>query len=379
MSRQFHYIFLQMFAPFLTACVILMVLLYLVNIPRVLDILLAQGGAVNLMFLMLVFITPKILAYILPVALLVASLYVLYRLHIDLERVAMQASGLTYWSIARPMLAFAAGVLFVVLVIHAYIMPLGQRAFQDRVFQINETITAAVLRPGQFNTLISGVTAFVRSRDSNGVIRDILVQDARDPDRPTSYLAAQGTLLQAPEGLHLEMRNGSIHRFEEPDNLASLNILRFDRYLYDLSELTQKPETRILRSRERFLYQLFYPDMSEIYNQSRVDTFRADAHNRLASPLFCLAYVLIALAAFRESTTRYGYLPQIIVTISVALTARLVYLGITGLTTENPIWNLFLYVAPLSVSLFAVLFIIYGIHGIMRFVPRIREAGRGAS
>ncbi|MCY4035345.1 MAG: LptF/LptG family permease [Hyphomicrobiales bacterium] len=379
MSRQFRYIFLQMFAPFLTACVILMVLLYLVNIPRVLDVLLAQGGAVNLMFLMLVFITPKILAYILPVALLVASLYVLYRLHIDLERVAMQASGFTYWSIARPMLAFAAGVLFVVLVIHAYIMPLGQRAFQDRVFEINETITAAVLRPGQFNTLTSGVTAFVRSRDSNGVIRDILVQDARDPERPTSYLAAQGTLLQAPEGLRLEMRNGSIHRFEEPDNPASLNILRFDRYLYDLSELTQKSETRILKSRERFLYQLFYPDMSEIYNRSRVDTFRADAHNRLASPLFCLAYVLIALAAFRELTARYGYLPQIIVTISVALTARLVYLGITGLTTENPIWNLFLYVVPLGVSLFAVLFIIYGVHGIMRFVPRTREAGRGAS
>lgn len=379
MSRQFRYIFLQMFAPFLSACIILMVLLYLINIPRVLDVLLTQGGAVNLMFLMLIFITPKILSYILPVALLVASLYVLHRLHVDHERIAMQASGFTYWSIVRPMLVFAVGVLLVALAIHAYIMPLGQRAFQDRVFEINETITAAVLRPGQFNTLTSGVTAFVRSRDSNGVIRDILVQDARDPERPTSYLAAQGTLLQAPEGLHLEMRNGSIHRFEEPNNPASLNILRFDRYLYDLSELAQKSETRILRSRERFLGQLFYPDMSEIYSRSRVNVFRADAHNRLASPLFCLAYTLIALAAFRDLATRYGYLPQIIAAISIALAARLIYLGITGLTAEDPIWNLFLYVIPLSVSLLALLFVIYGVHGFTRFVPRIRETGRRAS
>lgn len=378
MSRQFRYILSQMIAPFLTSCVILMVLLYLVNIPRVLDILLAQGGAVNLIFLMLMFITPKILAYILPVALLVASLYVLYRLHVDLERIAMQASGLTYWSIARPMLVFAAGVLFSVLAIHAYVMPLGQRAFQDRVIEINETITAAVLRPGQFNTLTSGVTAFVRSRDSNGVIRDVLVQDARDPGRPTSYLAAQGTLLRTPEGLRLEMRNGSIHRFEEPGNPASLNILRFDRYLYDLSELTQKSETRVLRSRERFLSQLFYPDVSEIYSQSRIDAFRADAHNRLASPLFCLSYVLIALAAFRDPAARYGHLPQIIAAISVALAARLIYLGITGLTKEDPFWNLFLYIVPVSMSLLAVLFIIYGAYGAMRFVPRIRAEARAS-
>ena len=372
-SRRFRYIFVQMLPPFLTASVILMALLYLINIPRVLDILLAQGGAGHFLFLMLLFILPKILAYILPVALLVAGLYVLYRLHIDNERIAMQASGLTYWAIARPMLAFALIVALIVLSIYAYLMPLGQRAFQSRVLEINENITAAVLRPGQFNTLTASVTAFVRSRDSNGVLRDILVQDARDPSLPISYLAARGALLRAPEGLRLEMFDGSIHRFETPDDPASLHILRFDRYVYNLSDLSQKSETRQLNNRERFLFQLFDPENSDFYSQRLIDSFRADGHNRLAAPLFCLAYILIALAAFREANPRYGgYLAQIVAAISISLAARLVYVGITGLTRENPLWNLFLYLTPISASLLAVLFITYGANVITQFIPRAR-------
>lgn len=366
MNSQFRYIFLQMISPFLAAGVILMLLLYLINIPRVLDVILVQGGAqsgsMNLLFALLLYILPKILAYILPVALLAAGLYVLYRLHVDNERVALEASGFAYWSIVWPMLLFALTVALIVLSIYAYFMPLGQRAFQSRVLEIHENITAAVLRPGQFNSVVSGVTAYVRSRDSDGVMRDILVQDSRDPADPISYLAASGQLLRTPEGLRLEMFDGSIHRFESPSEPASLNILRFDRYVYNLFDLSIKSQTQRLGSKERFLSQLFYPDVGDLYAQSRIDLFFAVGHNRLATPLFCFVYLLIALAAFRDPGPRYGgYLAPTVAAITLCLAVRLVYLGVTGMSEEQPFWVIFLYLIPLGTSLLAILVITYGV------------------
>ena len=365
MNRRFRYIFAQMLSPFLVAFLILMLLLYFINIPRVLDVLLLQGaaqdGTMHLFFLLLLLILPKILAYILPVALLAASLYVLYRLHADNERIAMQASGLPYWAIARPMLLFAGLIALLVLSLHAWLMPLGQRSFQSQLFEIHANITAAVLRPGEFNSVGGGVTTFVRSRDGSGVMRDILVQDARDPARPIVYLAARGQLLNTPEGPRLEMFNGSIQRLERPDDPASLNILRFDRYVYNLSELRAKSASRHLGSKERFLSQLFYPRADDKFASARLNDFLVDGHNRLAVPLFCFAYVLLALAAFREPNPLYGgYFAQIVVAISLSLAVRLIYIGATGLSREHPAWVVCLYLMPLGASLLAALFIAFG-------------------
>ena len=378
MNRQFRYIFAQMLSPFLSACLILLLLLYFVNIPRVLDVLLVQGGVqdetLNLLLLLLLFILPKILAYILPVALLAASLYVLYRLHADNERIAMQASGFPYWAIARPMLLFAGVTALLVLSLHAWLMPLGQRAFQSRVLEIHENITAAVLRPGEFNSFSGRVTTYVRSRDANGVMRDILVQDARDAQRPIVYLAARGQLLRTEEGPRLEMFDGSIQRFEKADDPTSLHILRFDRYIYNLSDLSEKSGLRQLGSKERFLSQLFAPDSGDGFAQARLDDFFADAHRRLAAPLFCFAFTFIALAAFREANPRYGgHFARIVVAISLSLGVHLIHIGIIGLSREHAFWIAFFYLIPLGASLLAAGFIAFGVRRLFLF-PRLRPA-----
>ena len=376
MNRRFRYIFLQMLSPFLVAGLILMVLLYFINIPRLLDVLLVQGsaqdGTMNLLFLLLLLILPKILAYILPVALLAASLYVLYRLHADNERIALQAGGLSYWAIARPLLSFACIIALLVFSLHAWFMPLGQRSFQSRVLEIHENITAAVLRPGEFNAIGNRVTTFVRSRDDNGVMRDILVQDARDPDRPIVYLAARGQLLLAEEGPRLQMFDGSIQRLERPNDPASLNILRFDRYVYNLSDLREQSANRQFGSKERFLSQLLYPHTDDKFASSRLIDFLVDGHNRLAVPLFCFAYVLIALAVFRDPNPLYGgYFAQIAIAISLSLAVRLIYIGATGLSREHPALIVSLYLMPLGASLLSALFIACASRRLFS-LPRIR-------
>lgn len=380
MNRRFRYVFAQMLAPFATACLILMTLLYFVNIPRVLDALLVQGGApsgtMNLLLLLLLFILPKILAYILPVSLLAACLYVLYRLHADNERIALEASGASYWTIAAPMLSFAALVMLAVFSLHAYFMPMGERGFQSRVLEIHDTITAAVLRPGEFYSLGGGVTTFARSRDRDGALRDILVQDARDREQPVTYLAARGQLLQTPEGPRLEMFDGSIQRFERPNDPGSLNILSFSRYVYTLSDLAAESSYRALSRKERFLAQLLRPDEQDAYAQNRRADFLADGHNRLAVPLFCLVYALVALAAFRRAHARRGgYFALMLAAISLCLAVRLVYLGITGLAREEPLWLAFLYLVPVSAALASLFVVAVGRGGFAPFARMRLRSG----
>ena len=154
------------------------------------------------------------------------------------------------------------------------------------------------------------------------------------------------------------MFDGSIQRFERADDPTSLTILRFDRYIYNLSDLSAKSALRRLGSKERFLSQLFAPGSGDDFAQARLDDFFVDGHNRLAAPLFCFAFVFIALAAFREPNPHQGgCFAQIVIAISLSLAVRLIHIGITGLSREHVFWVVFFYLIPLGASLLAALFI----------------------
>ena len=70
----------------------------------------------------------------------------------------------------------------------------------------------------------------------------------------------------------------------------------FDRYAFDLSQFAGGAQAVKYSIRERYLWQLLFPDPKDQFYIEQPDQFRAELHDRLMAPFYPLAFVVIAYA-----------------------------------------------------------------------------------
>ena len=70
----------------------------------------------------------------------------------------------------------------------------------------------------------------------------------------------------------------------------------FDRYAFDLSQFAGGAQAVKYSIRERYLWQLLFPDPNDQFYVEQPDQFRAELHDRLMAPLYPIAFVVIAYA-----------------------------------------------------------------------------------
>src|SRR6266700_3139368 len=214
MRSLFFYVLRQIVGPFLLFTLLLTLVVWMTQALRLLDLVINRGQSAGIFAYLTVLMLPSLLVVIVPIAFFGAALYALNRLNSDSELVVMWSAGISRLQIALPVLAAAALAMAFAYACSLYLMPLGQGVMRDKVFDIRADIGAAILREGAFTTPSDGLTVFIRELAPNGEIRGILVHDNRQPQRPLTYLAESGVLVQSPEGARLIMQKGNIEQGE---------------------------------------------------------------------------------------------------------------------------------------------------------------------
>jgi lipopolysaccharide export system permease protein len=184
------------------------------------------------------------------------------------------------------------------------------------------------LQERQFNTPSDQFTVYIRKREGPGEMRGIFAHDARDPEKPVTYLAERGTATQTDQGMRVIMYNGSQQLIDR--ETGRLTLFYFDQYSLDLGFLNQTNEILWVGPQERFLGALLNPDDSA-NDQFYAKDLIAEAHLRLTSPLYILAYAMIGLSALLIGDfNRRGQTVRILAAISI-----IVILQLTGLSLFN--------------------------------------------
>jgi lipopolysaccharide export system permease protein len=290
---------------------------------------------------------PSLLTVIVPVAFFGAALYALHKLNNDSEMVVMWSAGVSRLQLAMPVLLAAAGAMAVTYVSSLYLMPAGQRAMREKVFDIRADIGAAILREGAFVVPTNGLTVFIREIRPAGEIRGILVHDNRNPERPMTFLAESGMLARTPAGARLIMSNGNVQQAEQGG--GRLSVVSFDRYVFDLDQFAGPARADERETSERYLHELFWPELTGPTAAVRSAVYRAEAHNRLSSPLYCLAFALIALAATASGhMARGSYTLRLIGAALGGAVLRMIGYGVQGAAARNPYLSFLLYFVPLT-------------------------------
>ena len=333
MRSLFSYILRQIIGPFLLFTVVLTLVIWMTQSLRLLDIVINRGQSAEIFAYLTMLMLPSLLVVIVPIAFFGATLYVLNRLNSDSELVVMWSAGVSRIQTAIPVICAAAAAMAITYACGLYLMPLGQRTMNAKLFDIRADIGAAILREGTFTSPSDGLTVFIRELAPGGVIRGILVHDNRQPQRPATYLAESGLLAQTPQGPRLIMSNGHIEQAEAGG--ARLSMLKFDRYVFDLDQFAGPQRGADRDTSEQYLSGLLHPVAA--LDPRIKSTFLAEAHNRIAAPFYCIAFALIALVATgRGPMTRGTYALRLTAAGLAGALLRLLGYAAQGMAARNP-------------------------------------------
>ena len=158
--------------------------------------------------------------------------------------------------------------------------------------QVRADILTNIVQPGRFTTVGGNLTFHIADRRPNGLLVGIFVDDRRDPNEHATYLAEQGEIVKNDNGSFLVLEGGSIQRLEAGQR--DPRIVTFDRYAFDLSKFTGGPQNVVYTVREKYIWELLWPRPDDALYVAQPDQYRSELHDRLATPLYPFAFVILA-------------------------------------------------------------------------------------
>jgi lipopolysaccharide export system permease protein len=269
---------------------------------------------------------PSFIAVILPITTFVVVQFIYQRLAGDREITVMRSAGLSPFALSRPALTLASLAVIVGYVLNLWIVPASLTAFRQFQWEIRNRMAAFLLQEGVFTQVSENLTVYVRSRDPDGTLHGILVDDGRDKTAHATILAESGRLMDSPSGPRVLLLRGS--RQEIDHQTGRLNILTFEQNEIALSDNQANANERLRDMTEMSLRELLDPHPP---NPRDVPKWIAEGHKRMATPLSAISYAFIALVAVLSGTfRRHGSFVRPLVGIGV-----MVMLLAFGLAMEN--------------------------------------------
>jgi lipopolysaccharide export system permease protein len=325
-----RYTFRTTLGAFLVVLISVTTLMWITQALRDFDLMTNQGQGILTFVGLTALIIPLLVMIIAPIAFMVAMAYVLNKLATDSELIVMNAAGMSPWHLFRPFLAVATVVALLVAVIAAYVSPRCLRELGQWINDIRADLVTRIVQPGRFVPLASGaLTLHIRERLPNGQLLGIFIDDQRDAKERVTFLAEQGDIITRDSGTYLLLADGSVQRQQTGDR--DPNIVQFDRYAFDLSQLSSGAQsTQKYGARERYLWELYGQSPDDPSLNDRPEQMQAELSDRIAAPLYPLVIAVLTFAYLgAPRTTRQSRTLSLLSAIAAVTVLR--GLGFVGL------------------------------------------------
>lgn len=348
--------------------------LWLTQSLRLLDYLVNRGLPASQFFELILLLLPKFLAVTLSIGTVIGALFVFNKLTQDSEIVVMRAAGMSSLQLARSTIWLGVGAMVILYALTLYFMPLANRNFKDMQLDARHSYISALIQEGVFNSVGKQVMVYVRGRDEEGALVDLLLHDQRDRDRPVTLTAERGALVRdGDEGLRVLLLRGT--RQEIDRKTGEISMLSFDQYTVDLASFTSGRRERGRSPEERFLSELLYPTQADLEQEGRREELLAELHQRLTMPLYPLSFTLIGLVALVTGNFSRRSQPwRIAIAVAAIGTLQGLGLAVEDITSRaGDTWPL-MYLCPLAPIAVCLLMLRRSRVGFRRSPRRLQEA-----
>jgi lipopolysaccharide export system permease protein len=312
-SRLDIYIFRQVLFALVMATGGLTALIWLTQSLRFVDLVVNRGLSFFVFIHLTSLLIPSFVAVILPITTYVVIQFVYQRMATDRELTVMRAAGLSPWALARPTLVAALLATLTGYGLSLWAVPAATANFKTFQWEIRNRLAAFLLQDGVFTPLSDKLTVYVRSRDQDGTLRGILVDDGRDSSSHATILAERGRLLDGPNGPLVVLLDGSRQVIDHQS--GRLDVLTFKQNELDLANAAKEDSARPIDMSELPLGALLDPH--PFFERDRAK-WKAEGHRRLTEPLTTLSYAMVGLfSALGGIFRRHGGIVRPLVTVGV--------------------------------------------------------------
>ena len=352
-----RYLFRQLLVPTILATVALAAIGILSQSLSALDVLVDDRQSVWVFAKVALLAMPQLMVIILPVAILIAGLVALNRLHTEQEIVICFAGGMNRWRVIAPAVRLSLFAAVVCLALSLWIQPLCFRTLRQTLQEVRADLAATLVKPGRFTHPAPGVTVYAQNVDEDGAMRNLFIDIVDGKGRDTTLTAREGRLQLRGGKPMLVLRHGASQEFSPA---GVLNFLAFDEYVYDLRPLIKFDRTVQYKLSDRYPHELFFPDLKQSWERANIGKMAAEGHSRFAAALYCPAFILLALAAVIGGPfSNAGYAWRIVFAAGAALLVRTLGFAVQAAAGAQPLLNAVQYVIPLATAMasLAVLFL----------------------
>lgn len=304
-----------------------------------------QSAIVFLEFTLLTL--PNVIRLVLPISAFVAAVYVTNRLSNDSELLVMQASGVSGFRLARPVLIFGLVVALLLAVLMNALVPASRAELSRRSAEIAENVTARFLSEGRFLHPADGITLFIDEITPEGELRNLMLVDARGTETRTTYTAQRALLVRTDEGPRLVMIDGMAQSLRLDGR--TLFTTRFSDFTYDIGALIRARQDDMIDMRALSTGMLLRaaPETQSATGQNRAALLR-EGHERLAQPFLAPAAAMIGFATLLLGAfSRFGVTRQIVGAIVLLVIVQMANNAAGDLAGRDArLWP-FVYIPPL--------------------------------
>ncbi len=308
-----RYILKELFPPFFLGLLLTAFVLLMNEILVLAELFIDKGIAAGLVLRVLALLVPSLLAFAVPMAVLVGILGGLARLSADSETVAFATLGISRRRFQRPFWVFGVCGWLVASALAMVIAPRANFAWVRTMTSSVLTKVQLRIAPLEFNESIPGAVLFIRSVGKDKSWEDVFVYIVKDPANPRLITARKGTINLYPERKRatLELFDGVVYSgpLEKPEAFSMTSFAHLEEEV-DVERLFPAL-TSEKRVREK--------DIGELIRDANVLKSAPERHDRdyrshwieihkkFALPFVCLLFVLVGvplgLAAGRGGRT----------------------------------------------------------------------------
>lgn len=224
------------------------------------------------------------LPMIMSLALFLAVLMTMSRMHRDSEMVVWFSSGLSISRWIRPVLSFAMPVIMVIAILSLFVMPWATQKVATYAAQLESRDELSSISPGAFKESIGADRVyFIERFDELGkVVKNIFVQ-SKQQQKVGVMVASNGHREVEKNGdSFLVMQKG--RRYESEPNSAEITTTEFERYAIRVKTKEVKEEPLSAQAKD-----------TRTLMKTRNPVNLAELQRRLALPISAFVLVLIAI------------------------------------------------------------------------------------
>ena len=330
-----RYILRQLLTALIAVTTALVALIWLTQSLRFVELVVNRGLSMRVFLHLTSLLIPGFIAVILPITTFVVVQFVYQRLAGDRELTVMRSAGLSQWALARPGVMLAGIAMAASFVLNLWIVPITSQAFREYQFELRNKVAAFLLQEGVFTAISDQLTVYVRTRDTDGTLHGIMVEDDRQTNTQATILAESGRLLATGDTPRVLLENGS--REEIDSKTGRLDVLTFAEDTVDLTTGHEQDSQRIREDSEMSMQELLHPNPAVVPERD-FGKLLVEANRRLTQPLTTMGFAAVALYfVLTGSFRRAGNVLRPLASVLTMVGLLALGLSAQSLATRHPV------------------------------------------